>query len=155
MLSISNWILLSDGLSQMQCDKHSYKFKLSKLGFFIPPLEQYIYCKLGTIMTVIDNSMVIEPTGNEITVNMGYEIDILYQEEFEALFILFMSVVCALLIILSVLAVFITLRVKKVENEISECKSKVKAEWSRITDSKLTIFFLNSPQSISIICISK
>jgi cell division protein FtsL len=56
---------------------------------------------------------------------------------------------------LSVLAVFITLRVKKVENEISECKSKVKAEWSRITDSKLTIFFLNSPQSISIICISK
>jgi hypothetical protein len=79
-------------------------------------------------MTVIDNSMVIEPTGNEITVNMGYEIDILYQEEFEALFILFMSVVCALLIILSVLAVFITLRVKKVENEISECKSKVKAE---------------------------
>jgi hypothetical protein len=79
-------------------------------------------------MTVIDNSMVIESTGNEITVNMSYEIDILYEEEFEALFILFMSVVCALLIILSVLAVFITLRVKKVENEISECKSKVKAE---------------------------
>jgi hypothetical protein len=59
---------------------------------------------------------------------MSYEIDILYEEEFEALFILFMSVVCALLIILSVLAVFITLRVKKVENEITECKSKVKAE---------------------------
>ncbi len=59
---------------------------------------------------------------------MSYEIDILYEEEFEALFILFMSVVCALLIILTVLAVFITLRVKKVEKEISECKRKVKAE---------------------------
>jgi hypothetical protein len=32
-------------------------------------------------MTVIDNSFVIEPTGNEVTVNMGYEIDMLYEEE--------------------------------------------------------------------------
>ncbi len=29
-------------------------------------------------MTVIDNSLVIGPTGDEVTVNLGYEIDILY-----------------------------------------------------------------------------
>lgn len=65
-------------------------------------------------MTVIDNSPVIVTTGNDINLNMGYQINILYDEEFEALFILFFSVVSALIIILAVLAVFITLRVKKV-----------------------------------------
>lgn len=92
-------------------------------------MEQYnISLKIGTIMTVIDNSLVIGPTGDEVTANLGYEIDILYEEELEALFILFLSVVCALIIILSVLAVFITLRIKKVEKEIEECKGKIKAE---------------------------
>lgn len=82
-------------------------------------------------MTVIDNSLVIGLTGDLVTVNLGYEIDILYQEEYEALFILFLSVICALIIILSVLAVFITLRIKRVEKEISECKSKIKTDWER------------------------
>jgi len=33
-------------------------------------------------MTVIDNSLVVGQTGGEVTVNMGYLINILYNEEF-------------------------------------------------------------------------
>ncbi len=69
-------------------------------------------------MTVIDNSFVIGPTGGEVLLTMGYGISILYDEEYEALFILFFSVTSALIIILGIIAVFITLRIRKVEKEI-------------------------------------
>jgi hypothetical protein len=69
-------------------------------------------------MTVIDNSIImINSTGGpEINLNLGYQVNILYDEEYKALFILFFSVVSALIIILIVLAVFLTLRIKKIEN---------------------------------------
>ncbi len=77
-------------------------------------------------MSVIDNSFVIGPTGAQMLLNMGYEINILYNEEFEALFILFVSVISSLVIILGILAVYLTLRIKKVEEEINSYKSKIK-----------------------------
>jgi len=75
-------------------------------------------------MTVIDNSLVVGNTGGGIFLTMGYGINILYDEEYEALFILFFSVISSLIIILGILAVFITLKIKKVEKEISICKEK-------------------------------
>lgn len=75
-------------------------------------------------MTVIDNSLVVGNTGGGIFLTMGYGISILYDEEYEALFILFFSVISSLIIILGILAVFITLKIKKVEKEISICKEK-------------------------------
>jgi len=75
-------------------------------------------------MTVIDNSLVVGNTGGGIFLTMGYGINILYDEEYEALFILFFSVISSLIIILGILAVFITLKIKKVEKEISISKEK-------------------------------
>jgi hypothetical protein len=58
---------------------------------------------------------------------MSYMVNIAYSEEYEALFILFFSVISALIIILAILAVYLTLKIKKVEQEIGTYQSKSKS----------------------------
>lgn len=50
----------------------------------ITSMEQYFFIQfnLGTIMTVIDNSLVVGNTGGGIFLTMGYGINILYDEEY-------------------------------------------------------------------------